>query len=364
MPVSTPKPKGLEGCRHDVDYFLKLFGNNNLALLTEQTNIFRTQEMIQKNKNIPAVTEQEIRQIVGILLYMSVVSMPSLRLYWRRSLRNDMVANVMTRNRFQQVLGLLHLSDNTRQPARDAPDFDRLYKVRGLITNCAANFETFADWETVNSVDEQMCPFKGKLGIKVYIANKPIKRGVKIFALAGQSGYVHRFSVVGDNIPRLSAAEVDTLEEQGIGVSSQTVLGLLVKPQRPPAGVQVFFDNYFASPSLLTKLLDMEIPAACTLQKHRMDNVPLKAEKDLKMEGRGAMDFKLTEEGILLLRWFDNKEVNIGSNHYSANPTKQAQRWDKKEKKYVTVDVPAVIEAYNKGMGGVDLCDMFMSLYR
>jgi hypothetical protein len=36
-----------------------------------------------------------------------------------------------------------------------------------------------------------------------------------------------------------------------IGMSGQTVLGLL---QRIPTGVQVFFDNYFASPALLVKL--------------------------------------------------------------------------------------------------------------
>ena len=51
---------------------------------------------------------------MGILLYMSVMTLLSLRLYWRRSLLNDVVANVMIRNWFKHVLDLVHLSDNTQ----------------------------------------------------------------------------------------------------------------------------------------------------------------------------------------------------------------------------------------------------------
>lgn len=213
------------------------------------------------------------------------------------------------------------------------------------------------------SVDEQMVPFKGRLGIKVYIANKPIKRGIKIFALAGQSGYIHRFTVFGDNKPLLTAEEVSCLEP-GIGLSGQVVLGLLLKPVQPPDGAQVFFDNYFASPALLSRLKTLNIPAACTLRKDRMDRCPLKSEKALRGEGRGSVDFRLTTAGVLLMKWFDNKEVTVGSNHYSVHPTTMVRRWDKKNKVYVTVPCPAVITAYNKGMGGVDRCDQLLSFYR
>ena len=40
------------------------------------------------------------------------------------------------------------------------------------------------------------------------------------------------------------------------------------------------------------------------------------------------------------------------------------QRWSSKEKKVVSVPCPEMIHQYNKHMGGVDLCDMLMSLYR
>ena len=59
----------MEDCRYDVDYFMKLFGQDNFDLLTEQSNTYRAAECISRNKNIPAFSEKEIRQVVGTLLY-------------------------------------------------------------------------------------------------------------------------------------------------------------------------------------------------------------------------------------------------------------------------------------------------------
>jgi hypothetical protein len=56
-----------------------------------------------------------------------------------------------------------------------------------------------------------------------------------------------------------------------------------------------------------------------------MDRCPLKLENELKSEGRGAMDFSVSSEGILILKWFNNKEVTVASNHYSANPVSQVK---------------------------------------
>jgi hypothetical protein len=56
--------------------------------------------------------------------------------------------------------------------------------------------------------------------------------------------------VCGDSRSLLTDEKVEDLDPS-IGLSGHTVLGLL---QQPPPGVQVFFDNYFASPALLIKL--------------------------------------------------------------------------------------------------------------
>lgn len=180
MPTSTVKPKGMQDCKLDVQFFLKMFGVNNIDLLTHQTNLVRVKKSIERNRPIPAFSEKEIRQVIGILLYMSVVKLPSIQLYWRKTMRNSMVANVMFRDRFQLIFNCLHLSDNTMQPSATSPLFDRLYKVRKFLDNIAANFKNNADIEEITSVDEQMIPFKGQIGIKVYMKDKPAPWGIKV----------------------------------------------------------------------------------------------------------------------------------------------------------------------------------------
>lgn len=302
------------------------------------------------------------RQMLGILMYMSVVQLPALKLHWNVSMRNQVVAKAMTRDRFHEIVSALHISDNDRQPARDDPNYDRIFKVRELLTNLGKHFEEYADFEEVLSVDEAMIPFKGKLGLKRYMMKKPKKWGVKVWCLGGWSGYIYKFSIDGDNLEELTEDELEELEF-GIGSSGHTVLSLL---HGVPPGTEVFFDNYFASPALLYKLKQLQIPAACTMRAYRTEKCPLKQERELKKEGRGSMDFcrSADPEGVLLVKWYDNKDVIVASNSYSVAPITKVRRYDKTKKKYTFVNCPAVIQAYNKGMGGVDRSDQLVSFYR
>ena len=72
MPDSQVRPLHLEDCDTEVKFFLKMFGSNNLELLTVQSNLQRAKTAIEKNKNIPAFSEKEIRQCIGILMYIRV----------------------------------------------------------------------------------------------------------------------------------------------------------------------------------------------------------------------------------------------------------------------------------------------------
>jgi hypothetical protein len=107
----------------------------------------------------------------------------------------------------------------------------------------------------------------------------------------------------------------------------------------------------------------MGIPATCTIRSNRVDKCPLKEEKVLKKEGRGSMDF-YNSGGVLVVKWYDNKEVIVASNHYSATPPTEVRRWEKKTKSYITIPCPSLISSYNKGMGGVDRCDQLLAFYR
>jgi hypothetical protein len=69
---------------------------------------------------------------------------------------------------------------NVKHVKKQSFTFSIFLNVREFLNNVAENFAHHAEIETVTSVDEQMIPFKGQLGLKVYMKNKPKKWGVKI----------------------------------------------------------------------------------------------------------------------------------------------------------------------------------------
>lgn len=181
---------------------------------------------------------------------------------------------------------------------------------------------------------------------------KPCKWGYKILALAGQSGYIYRFQVAGDNVLYHSPVEPE------IGKSGLVVLELA---ESLPPGSQLYFDNWFCSPLLIRRLKEMGYGATGTLRQNRRAGCPLK--KELKREGRGAHDYK-SSDGVVVCDWNDNRIVSVVSNCHSVEPVTLVEKWSKKHNKYIQVLCPNLVQAYNRCMGGVDRCDMMLALYR
>lgn len=102
-----------------------------------------------------------------------------------------------------------------------------------------------------------------------------------------------------------------------------------------------------------------------TVKSNRLKGVTLKTEKELKKEGRGTSDHQVEEcEKLIVVRWYDNRTVDVISNYIGVNPTDNVRRWDKASKSYIEVERPAIIEEYNKCMGGIYLLDSLTSLYK
>ena len=71
-----------------------------------------------------------------------------------------------------------------------------------------------------------------------------------------------------------------------------------------------------------------------------------------------------TEFGVIIVKWFDNNAVHIASNYVGVKPMGIVERWSQKDQKKKNIQCPQLVLQYNKGMGGVDLADMLISLYR
>ena len=68
--------------------------------------------------------------------------------------------------------------------------------------------------------------------------------------------------------------------------------------------------------------------------------------------------------GIIVIKWLDNGTVQLTSNYIGKELGPPAKRWSKKEKKKIEIMRPLAVHEYNIHMGGVDLCDMLLALYR
>ena len=103
-----------------------------------------------------------------------------------------------------------------------------------------------------------------------------------------------------------------------------------------------------------------------TIAANRLHKAPLKNEKMLRRDGRGAYSSVYEKDSNLcLVRWLDNKAVvTLLSTHLGAEPSSKLKRYDRSKKKHVDVDRPAVVGAHNANMWGIDLFDIMCTLYK
>ena len=125
------------------------------------------------------------------------VHKPTLPLYWSTEtiFSTPIFASVMTRNRYQLLLRVFHLNDNDKEPDRDDPERDRLYKVRPFIDELLKRFmEVYKPTSNV-AIDESLLLWKGALIFRQYIPLKSARFGIKIFQLCEDSDYTYRFHI-------------------------------------------------------------------------------------------------------------------------------------------------------------------------
>lgn len=172
----------------------------------------------------------------------------------------------------------------------------------------------------------------------------------------GVSGFLYDFDVYqGKNV---------NVDKSILGMSSQIVKSLC---ESLPSGhnFKVFADNFFTSLPLVESLKREGMFFVGTIRTPRLKNCPLKCEKDLKKEGRGAIDYRVeVNRDIVAVRWFDNKAVTLVSSFVAVDPIEEISRYDRSARKKISVKQPGIVRVYNQFMGGVDKLDMVCSLYK
>ena len=174
----------------------------------------------------------------------------------------------MSRNHFQNILWNLHVSnpDETNPPKGEA-DHDPLFLVRPMVDMMQRNFCTKYRPGKELSLDESMCPFKGRVHFKCYNPKKPNRFHIKLFMVSELStGYICGFEVYTGEASGQSQSNVQ--EVQDASKTSCTVLGLLDSVQLLDMGHHVHFDNYYNSPDLIELLYKRKTHAFGTVRKN------------------------------------------------------------------------------------------------
>lgn len=336
-----------EEAESPTDIFFCLFTKELIEKIVFETNLYATQGT--NNRFIPT-TFNEIKCFLGINLMMGLTKKPSYKDYWssKMQMRDPFISSVMSRDRFNWLLGHIHINDNSIQPKKHEHGYDKLYKIRPVLEALSHTFSNCYKPQENQTVDESMVKFKGRISFRQYLPMKPIKRGYKIWIRANQSAFVSQFQVY--------TGKIDTVERN---LGSRVVKDLT----RPLIGNyhRVFFDNYFNDVQLQKDLLRDNIYACGTIRKGR--KLEPKDLKDDKVMKRGDADWRITKGGIFYLKWMDSKSVRFLSNFHNPDDVTTISR---KQKDGTTKEFPCLqlVKDYNEHMNYVDKSDMHIATYR
>ncbi|XP_028676169.1 piggyBac transposable element-derived protein 3-like [Erpetoichthys calabaricus] len=355
IPIWQAALPNADEIRLPIQYFRDFFDADLLDSIAEESNLY----CMQKNPNRALrLDRNELEQFIGTVVYMSVVHLPRSRMYWSSDCRVAQVADVISRDRWEQIKKFIHFNDNSNMPANNDGNYDKLFKIRPIIDSLLPKFQRLPQ-DQMLSIDEQMVPFKGRSSLKQYIPKKPYKWGYKIFVLCDTKGLVHSFDIFAGKIDPVPG-------EPNIGASGNIVLKLA---QVICGGLNhlLYFDNWFSSLDLFVALANKGIPALGTVQQSRLQGCSFSIDTDMKKKGRGTFEEKkvvVVNVEIRALKWFDNRGVIVARTFASAQPVSNVERWDRKSKKKVSIECPNIISLYNKFMGRVDALDALIAYYR
>lgn len=169
-----------------LDFFLCIVSNDIIKKIFTESNRYAAQQLRCKTISPHArlskwydTNELEIKQLFGLLLWTGLVSLPSYHLYWSTSyIFQTQFGTIMSRNRFESLMKMLHFSDNTC-----ADPTNRLYKLGTLINDIMVNYNFCMQPKQNLCIDESLVKFMGRLTFKQYIKNKRDRFGIKEFKL-------------------------------------------------------------------------------------------------------------------------------------------------------------------------------------
>ena len=342
-----------------VDYFQLFFPDSLLRLIVEETNRYAHQ-YLEAHPDLPPFSRfrswhdtnsEEIKAYCGLQIAMGFCRKPEIADYWSTYwLTHTDFGSVMSRNRYELLSSFLHFANNEDRIPRGQNGHDPLFKVKKMLDIVNPLYgEVFCPGRDL-SLDESMIRFKGRLYFKVYSPNKPIRWGIKQYALCeARTGYALKL---------ITYSGQNTVPLLGDGGVTSSVVQHLLKDYEDKGHI-VYMDNYYSSPQLFNVLEEKSIGACGTVRESRK-NMPKTFPSKMKKGDPPA--FKRCDN-LVACAWHDTKRLALLSNVSTNNTISKYIRSKACESNMREVEKPVMAEVYNHNMGGVDLLDQKMEPY-
>ena len=116
--------------------------NNELVdHITFHSNLYATQLSQQNStRTMKSFTKSEIKSTIVIILLMGIYKLPNRHMYWAPYSKVCIIADTMSRNRFEDILRLLHYNDNSLDLNKNDPSHNKLFKIQPLIDHFCRRF--------------------------------------------------------------------------------------------------------------------------------------------------------------------------------------------------------------------------------
>ena len=344
-------------CMKAVDYFQFFYSDTVFSELVKFANDnaeLKKRTEPQKNKGEwKKLTVEEIKAYYGLLIMKDILRLDRDAHYWHTGAEHFLLSTkfggVMSRDRFFQIRRYLYFVD----PKKDVDRGDKLHKIRYILDTVRRSFmDEYIPHKEV-TVDEAMVPFKGRLGFKQFMKDKPVKFGIKLWVCADAvTAYCYNLEVYTGK----HGGQINKL----MGLSARVVIGL-TKPIHN-FGHIVFTDNFYTSPVLAKYLAGKDTYLCGTVRPNRIGYPAdlVKTNAEIRRMPRGASEWRQCE-GMVATAWKDNRLVHYLSSAHTPDwppnaPSVTTQR-RQKDGTVVEFQCPPSVAAYAEFMNGVDRLD-------
>jgi hypothetical protein len=318
------------------------------------------------------VTASYVLIFLATLMYRGALNIHSVNFFWSEEYNEGIawIKNAITRDAFRQIRQFIHFVNNGTLPTKQTdPRWHPLQKVKHVMDSLGERLRMGWTLGKKFCVDESMIKYMGKAVSWVqYMPKKPIKHGLKVFALCcAYTGYLYCY-------------EVYTGKENTDGSPKAVIERLMLM-----AGVTfvvrgkgrvLYTDNFYTSMEVMQHVFDrfgVLMVGTYALKKKKSRTAAdfpfdrlSKTCMDTTTRGWMRDAVKCIFKGTKLLYkvqatvWKDKKEVGFLHNHLvsvASEDKQQVWRFDRAKAQKVKIDSPQVVLDYQKHMNGVDCKD-------